>query len=128
MSKYGSAGVSGGGSTGWYRVRKGDTLNKIARRNGTTVKRICQLNGIREGKTLTPGMRLRVSGSASKQKGSSAGGSSSKKGGGSSYTVRKGDNLGKIAQKHGMSINQLCRLNGISKKTTLQVGQKLKVK
>ena len=62
----GGKSVKGGGSSGdgtWYRVRKGDTLEKIARRNGTTVKRLCQLNGIKATKILHPGDKLKVSGS-----------------------------------------------------------------
>ena len=44
--KSGSRGSSNSSTGEWYRVRQGDTLDKIARRNGTTVKRLCQLNGI----------------------------------------------------------------------------------
>ncbi len=44
----------------YYKVRSGDTLSKIAKRNGTTVKRLCQLNGIKETTILQIGRRLRV--------------------------------------------------------------------
>lgn len=44
------------------------------------------------------------------------------------YKVRKGDNLGKIAARHGVSVSQLCRLNGITKKTTLSIGKVLRIK
>ena len=44
----------------YYKVRSGDTLSKIAKRNGTTVKRLCQLNGIKETTVLQIGKRLRV--------------------------------------------------------------------
>lgn len=40
-------------------VRKGDTLGAIARRNGTTVARLRQLNGIR-GNSIQAGKKLRV--------------------------------------------------------------------
>jgi murein DD-endopeptidase MepM/ murein hydrolase activator NlpD len=73
-SKEWSAGSSQSstGDGSWYRVRQGDNLSKIARRNGITVKRLCQLNGIKETKVLHPGDKLRVSGSVAKQKSSSA--------------------------------------------------------
>ncbi len=116
----------GGGSTGWYRVRKGDTLDKIARRNGTTVRKLCQLNGIKESKVLHPGDRLKVSGSASATPPQAT--AASGKGGGTYYTVRKGDTLGKIAQRHGTTVRKLCQLNGISEKKILREGQKLRVK
>lgn len=44
------------------------------------------------------------------------------------HTVRQGDMLGKIALRYGVSIDQLCRLNGITRTTTLKLGRKLKVK
>lgn len=47
-------------SSQYYKVRQGDTLSRIAKRNGTTVKRLCQLNGIKETSTLRIGQRLRV--------------------------------------------------------------------
>ena len=44
----------------YYKVKSGDTLSKIAKRQGTTVQKICQLNGIKPSKTLQIGQRLRV--------------------------------------------------------------------
>ena len=118
-------------SSGWYRVRQGDTLEKIARRNGTTVKRLCQLNGISQNKVLHPGDRLKVSGSATSSKPSQASTSSqtSQSGGqGATHTVRKGETLYSIARANGTTVKKLCQLNGISENATLRVGQKLKVK
>ncbi len=127
--KVAKGGKGGSGSGGWYRVRQGDTLEKIARRNGTTVKRICQLNGISQNKVLHPGDRLKVSGSA-KNSGNSSQASTSKNSQSSSattYTVRRGDTLYSIAKRNGTTVNRLCQLNGISQKSKLRVGQKLKV-
>ncbi|MGQ9846992.1 MAG: peptidoglycan DD-metalloendopeptidase family protein [Bacteroidales bacterium] len=42
------------------------------------------------------------------------------------HKVRKGDSLGKIARKYGVSINRLCKLNGISRKKILRPGQKIR--
>ena len=128
-----SSSGTGKASSGWYRVRQGDTLEKIARRNGTTVSRLCKLNGISQNKVLHPGDRLKVSGSASKASGNTGGsGNSGVAGtsnqGATTYTVRSGDTLYKIAKRHGTSVSRLCQLNGISENSTLRVGQKLKVK
>jgi len=46
-----------GGAT--VTVRRGDTLSEIARRNGTTVKKLRRLNGIR-GNNIRAGKRIRV--------------------------------------------------------------------
>ena len=116
--------------SGWYRVRSGDTLEKIARRNGTTINQLCKLNGISRNKVLHPGDRLRVSGKASSgndQAGSASSGGS-KASGSKTYTVRKGDTLGKIARAHGTTVKKLCRLNGIRESKPIREGQKLKVK
>ena len=127
VAKGGATATGRSGSTpssGWYRVRQGDTLEKIARRNGTTVKRLCQLNGIKETKILHPGDRLKVTGSASATPPKVTPGTS----GSTTYTVRQGDTLGKIARRYGTSVKRLCKLNGIKENSTLRVGQKLKVK
>ena len=49
-----------GGSVKTYRVKKGDTLSKIASRNGTTIDKLCRLNGIKKTTKLKPGKVLRV--------------------------------------------------------------------
>lgn len=41
-------------------VRKGDSLSRIAARNGVTVKQICRLNGIKTTTKIRPGQRLKV--------------------------------------------------------------------
>ena len=42
------------------------------------------------------------------------------------YKVRKGDSLSRISQKTGVSIDRLCKLNGITRRTTLRPNQVLK--
>ncbi|GHT61302.1 peptidase [Bacteroidia bacterium] len=42
------------------------------------------------------------------------------------HKVRTGDTLGAIAQRYGVSVNQLCRLNRIGKTTTLKIGRSLR--
>ena len=44
----------------YHKVKQGDTLSGIAKKYGTTVKKLCQLNGIKETKILQIGMKLRV--------------------------------------------------------------------
>lgn len=54
-----SATSTSSGAT-YHRVRSGDTLSHIARKHGTSVSRLCNLNGIRPTTTLNIGRRLRV--------------------------------------------------------------------
>jgi murein DD-endopeptidase MepM/ murein hydrolase activator NlpD len=42
------------------KVRQGDTLSGIARKYGTSVRRLCQLNKIKETKILQIGQKIRV--------------------------------------------------------------------
>lgn len=44
----------------YYKIRKGDTLGRIAIRNGTSVKNLCHLNRIKPKTKLRPGQRIRV--------------------------------------------------------------------
>ena len=53
---------------------------------------------------------------------------SSSSGGSSVYRVRKGDTLSRIASRNGVSVRQICRLNGITTKSTLRIGQRLKLR
>ncbi len=44
------------------------------------------------------------------------------------YTVKQGDTLYSLAKRNGTTVDNLCKLNGISPKTTLKLGRKLRVK
>jgi LysM repeat protein/murein endopeptidase len=44
----------------WTKVKPGDNLWNIARRNKTTVARLCKLNGISSKTVLKPGQKLKV--------------------------------------------------------------------
>jgi len=43
------------------------------------------------------------------------------------YTVRKGDTLSKIAQRHRVSVNTLYRLNNMNSRSTLQTGRRIRI-
>ncbi|MBD5233908.1 MAG: peptidoglycan DD-metalloendopeptidase family protein [Bacteroidales bacterium] len=55
-----SAAASSTASAATYRVRKGDSLSKIASRNGTTVAKLCRLNGLKTTSKLQVGQRLKL--------------------------------------------------------------------
>ena len=44
------------------------------------------------------------------------------------HTIRSGDTLGKLAKRYHTSINSICKLNNISRNTTLRIGKRLRVK
>jgi len=49
------------GKVQYYRIRQGDTLGAIARKNRTTVDKLCRLNKIKPTTTLRIGKSIRVS-------------------------------------------------------------------
>jgi LysM repeat protein len=53
--------AAGGGGPAVHRVRRGDTLSRIARRYGTSVRQLCRWNDMDPTDTLYPGQRLIVS-------------------------------------------------------------------
>ena len=87
-----------GGGTEWYRVRNGDTLEKIARRNGTTITQLCKLNGISRNKVLHPGDRLRVSGKLNQKCQRHGQGRQAAR---RRHLHRRKGPFGKIAKRHG---------------------------
>lgn len=47
--------------------------------------------------------------------------------GASTYVVRRGDTLSKIASRHGLSTRRLASMNGIRRANSIRVGQRLKI-
>jgi murein DD-endopeptidase MepM/ murein hydrolase activator NlpD len=44
------------------------------------------------------------------------------------HKVRKGENLGSIARKYGVSVSTITKLNGISSRSILRIGQNLRIR
>jgi len=44
------------------------------------------------------------------------------------HKIRSGDTLGGISRKYRVSISTICRLNGISTRTTLRIGKRLRIR
>jgi len=104
-----------------YTVKRGDTLGKIAARYHTTVTQLKRWNNLKSN-TINIGKKLYIYGSA----GSSTASSSSSSSGYTTYTVRSGDTLSKIASRYkGVSVNDIMRYNGIG--TKIKAGQKIKI-
>ena len=97
-------------------VKPGETLSEIADRHGVSLTRLMQANGISNPNVITAGQSLRLPGSSAAAAGSSRGGS---------VTVQPGDTLSDIADRQGISLNQLMQANGITNPDMVVAGQKL---
>lgn len=126
---------------GSYTIKRGDGLYAIARKHGMTLNQLKSLNGL-SSNLIHPGQVLKVSGATQGNTESSTntspntdstntkpteptnnGGSTNTSG---SYLVKASDGLYRIAVNHGMSLNQLKALNGLSS-NLIHPGQVLKV-
>ena len=120
--------ATGGGS---YTVQAGDSYWRIANKYGISIQELQRLNGTSDY-TLHPGQSIKVPGSGTNASASSNSGSASTSttsaapAAGGSYTVQAGDSYWRIANKYGISISELQRLNGTSN-YFLYPGQSLKV-
>ncbi|MEQ8199846.1 MAG: LysM peptidoglycan-binding domain-containing protein [Syntrophomonadaceae bacterium] len=104
-----------------YTVQSGDCLWNIASSNGVSVDQIKQLNGL-SSELLQVGQVLKLSTAAAPAASSPAAATTNT----SSYVVQSGDNLWGIASAHGITLEQIKQLNGMSS-DLLQIGQVLKL-
>jgi flagellum-specific peptidoglycan hydrolase FlgJ len=117
-------------STSTYTVKSGDSLWGIANNHGISLNQLCQLNGISANSMIHPGQTLKLSStrtatSQTTQQNQSVRVTSYNN---TFYTVKSGDSLWGIANQHGLSLTQLCQMNGISANKVIYAGQKLLVK
>lgn len=98
-----------------YTVVSGDTLSGIASKYGTTYQRLAEYNNIDDPNKIYPGQQIRIPGSSQSSNPIY-------------YTVVTGDNLTKIANRYGTTVNQLVAWNNIANPNLIYPGQKLRVK
>ena len=110
---------------------KGDTLAKIAKAHGVTLKQLEAANPGVEPTKLKLGQKLTIPAGASvapATMGTSAGTETSavSTGGTETYTVKPGDTLTKIAKAHNTTVKALQAENNLTS-TKITVGKKLKI-
>ena len=105
-----------------HKVRRGDTLGKIAGKYGTSVSKIKRANGLRSS-TIRVGQRLKIPGRYTKVSSSS---SSQHATSTVKYKVKRGDTLGAIAARHRVSASSIRRANGI-KGSLIRAGQTITI-
>lgn len=115
----------------YYVVKKGDTLEKIALRHNSTWPILMKLNNMEEGDSLHAGRRIRIAADPEPEKETQATKTEKAKTGKkkeySSYVVKKGDTLEKIAVRNNTTIAVLLKLNHMKMKDPLLAGKRLKI-
>ncbi|MDX2227119.1 MAG: LysM peptidoglycan-binding domain-containing protein [Verrucomicrobiae bacterium] len=118
-------------ATATYAVRKGDTLVRIAKKHGVSVRTLREANGLKNDllrigqklsiplpvKTATLSPAPEVSTVPSPAVGTVESGAS--------HVVAPGESLYKIAKKYNTGLSELVAANGIKDPTRLRLGQKL---
>jgi LysM repeat protein len=110
-----------------YVVVHGDTLAKIAKKNGVSLKALKEANPGVEPTKLKVGQKLAIPAGGMAAPTTTGDMTSTGSGmGGETYTVKSGDSLTKIAKAHGTTVKAIEAENGLST-TKIKVGQKLKI-
>lgn len=105
-------------------VQKGETLYGIAKKYSLSVKDIYKANNLTENDVIKAGQKLKI---PVETKDDTAQVSVTTTGKTTTYVVQKGDTFYGIAKNYGIKVDELYSLNGMSSKTLLKVGMKLKV-
>lgn len=95
-----------------YKVRRGDTLSKLAKKYHTTVRHLVALNNIKNPNLIYTGQIIIISRNRIND--------STK-----SYRVKWGDTLSEIARRYKTTVNHLVELNHIKNKNLIYAGERI---
>ena len=104
-----------------YTVQRGDALWAIARRYGTTVGEIAEINNISNPNLIYPGQELRITTNSTTE------GEETRGTGDIIYTVQRGDTLSKIAREYNVTVAHIVELNDITNPNLIYPGEKLRI-
>lgn len=93
-----------------HTVRRGENLGMLAERYSTTVQNIRSANNLRSN-TIYPGQKLLIGGTSAHT---------------TTHTVRRGENLGLIADRYGTTVRHIRNANNLSS-SRIYPGQKLSI-
>ncbi len=126
---------NGSAPSGYYRIRRGDTLTSISQQFNVSVAQIRRWNKLRSSR-IVAGQSLRVappssssvssSTSSTQSENSSRSSSGSNEGRQIHYQVQKGDTLWSISQRFGVTSSQIRKWNNL-RGSRIDAGQTLKI-
>ena len=104
----------------WYRVRRGDTLYRLARRNKTTISTIRRINKMRSRSILRAGRKIKMpyyNRIVKQRKYALA----------NSHIVKTGESLNSIARRYKVKTQKLKALNNLQASAIIHPGQVLQL-
>ncbi|MCW3494761.1 LysM peptidoglycan-binding domain-containing protein [Microbacterium sp. SSM24] len=105
-----------------YTVKRGDTVSAIAARHGLRTADVLAINGLTWRSVIYPGQVLRLS--AARAAAPAPATPSAATG---TYTVKGGDTVSAIAQRHGISVQAVLSANRLGWSSIIYPGQKLRI-
>jgi membrane-bound lytic murein transglycosylase D len=109
----------------FYKVRRGDTLSKIARRHHIKERDLVALNNLRSRHRIRAGQILTLPDEPGARAPTAVATASPPADG--IYRVRRGDTISAIASRFGTSESSLISLNGLRNRNQIAIGQRLVV-
>jgi len=110
--------------TATHVVRSGDTLGGIAAHYRVSLSMLYSLNKISRTAYIQPGQRIKVPAPAARAAAKAGNRVAVRT---TTLVVRSGDTIGALAVRHGVSQASLLKANGLTSRSVLQIGQRLKV-
>jgi LysM repeat protein len=116
-------------SGGSYTVKAGDSLGRIATRHGVTLSALLAVNNMTATSLILPGqvLSLPAGATASAGTGGAPASPAAAAPSGATYAVVAGDSLGRIASRHGVSLQSLLAVNAMTVRSLILPGQLLQL-
>lgn len=105
-----------------YTVKPGDSVERIARKLGTSPATLNKLNGLKSTSIIHPGQKLKVPGKTATVESKVAPSREARK-----HTVASGETFYRISRKYGVSVDELITANPGVDHRALRVGQVINV-
>jgi membrane-bound lytic murein transglycosylase D len=119
---------AGTSTSGYHRVRRGETLSGIADEYGVSQRELREWNKLDSRGRIRAGQRLRVAPPrAPKPASVTAPSAPATDAAPRTHLVRRGDTLTELAKRYGVSVEALREANGMSQRETLKAGTSLKI-
>ena len=107
--------AAGTNTSGYHRVKWGETLSEIADEYGVSQRELKAWNKLDPKGSIRAGQRLRVSPPSAKSTSART------------HVVRRGDTLSGLARRYGVSVAELRRANGLSDRESLRAGASIRI-